>query len=210
GFTKDRVKEHRKYKKTLEDVIIHLFQEVIDNSIDEAVAGYCSEVKITLSADQRVITVEDNGRGIPIAIHPDTKKSTFETIFTFLHSGGIRIRWRILDLTKESLYGWGLTDQKYSNYMDVHILDYYIVNRGGIKDVHNISESDHTWRIQAIETDKAHNENKDSLAKVRIGRCADTKGTLAKAAISLSMMRLGTPWNSSLSEKRFTDKLMSI
>ena len=66
----------------------HLFQEVIDNSIDEAVAGYCSQVKITLSADQKVITMEDNGRGIPIEIHPNTKKSTLETIFTFLHSGG--------------------------------------------------------------------------------------------------------------------------
>jgi len=61
---------------------------VIDNSIDEAVAGYCSQVKITLSADQKIITVEDNGRGIPIEIHPNTKKSTLETIFTFLHSGG--------------------------------------------------------------------------------------------------------------------------
>ncbi|CAG8542024.1 371_t:CDS:2 [Racocetra persica] len=66
----------------------HLFQEVIDNSIDEAVAGYCSEVKIILSSDQRTITVEDNGRGIPIEIHPETQKSTLETIFTVLHSGG--------------------------------------------------------------------------------------------------------------------------
>ncbi|CAG8753108.1 14113_t:CDS:2, partial [Racocetra persica] len=66
----------------------HLFQEVIDNSIDEAVAGYCSEVKIILSSDQRTITIEDNGRGIPIEIHPETQKSTLETIFTVLHSGG--------------------------------------------------------------------------------------------------------------------------
>jgi DNA gyrase subunit B len=66
----------------------HLFQEVIDNSIDEAVAGYCSEIQISLSADQKTITIEDNGRGIPIEVHPETKKSTLETIFTVLHSGG--------------------------------------------------------------------------------------------------------------------------
>src|SRR3954470_18782560 len=62
----------------------HLFQEVIDNSIDEAVGGYCSEIKITLSADQKIVTIEDNGRGVPIEIHPETKKSTLETIFTTL------------------------------------------------------------------------------------------------------------------------------
>ncbi|CAG8685158.1 15164_t:CDS:2 [Cetraspora pellucida] len=63
-------------------------QEVVDNSIDEAVAGHCSEIKIILSADQSTLTIEDNGRGIPIEIHPETKKSTLETIFTVLHSGG--------------------------------------------------------------------------------------------------------------------------
>jgi DNA gyrase subunit B len=66
----------------------HLFQEVIDNSIDESVAGYCSEIKVILSADQKIVTIEDNGRGIPIEIHPETKRSTLETIFTILHSGG--------------------------------------------------------------------------------------------------------------------------
>jgi len=66
----------------------HLFQEVIDNSIDEAVAGYCTEIKVILSADQRSLTMEDNGRGIPIEIHPETHRSTLETIFTVLHSGG--------------------------------------------------------------------------------------------------------------------------
>src|SRR3954470_19310409 len=64
----------------------HLFQEVIDNSIDEAVAGYCNEIKVILSADQRSLTMEDNGRGIPIEIHPETHRSTLETIFTVLHS----------------------------------------------------------------------------------------------------------------------------
>jgi len=66
----------------------HIVREALDNVVDEGVAGYCSEAKITLSADQRTITVEDNGRGIPIGIHPQTKKSTLETIFTVLHAGG--------------------------------------------------------------------------------------------------------------------------
>ena len=65
----------------------HLFQEVIDNSIDEAVAGYCSEIKITLSADQKTITVEDNGRGTPIKKYRVADKSPLETIFTILHAG---------------------------------------------------------------------------------------------------------------------------
>ena len=61
---------------------------MIDNSIDESVAGYCTETKIILFLDQKTITIEDNGRGIPIEIHPETKRSTLETIFTVLHSGG--------------------------------------------------------------------------------------------------------------------------
>ena len=90
-----------------DDGIYVMLKEVIDNSIDEAVAGYCSEVKITLSADQRAITVEDNGRGIPIAIHPDTKKSTLETIFTFLHSGG-KFENKVYK-TSGGLHGVGVT-----------------------------------------------------------------------------------------------------
>ncbi|CAG8453177.1 3887_t:CDS:2 [Ambispora gerdemannii] len=73
----------------------------------ESVAGYCSEVKITLSLDQKHITVEDNGRGIPIAIHPDTKKSTLETIFTFLHSGG-KFENKVYK-TSGGLHGVGVT-----------------------------------------------------------------------------------------------------
>src|SRR5256885_15488141 len=85
----------------------HLFQEVIDNSIDEAVGGYCSEIKITLSADQKEITVEDNGRGVPIEIHPDTKKSTLETIFTTLHSGA-KLESEVYK-TSGGLHGIGVT-----------------------------------------------------------------------------------------------------
>ena len=65
----------------------HLIWEIVDNSIDEALAGYATKIDITVNKDES-ITVTDNGRGIPVAIHPKTKISTLETIFTVLHAGG--------------------------------------------------------------------------------------------------------------------------
>ncbi len=65
----------------------HLFTEIIDNSIDEHLAGYCDRINVTLRANNSII-VEDNGRGIPIDIHPKTKKPAVETILTVLHAGG--------------------------------------------------------------------------------------------------------------------------
>ena len=65
----------------------HLVWEIIDNGIDEALAGYATRVEVTLQADGGV-TVYDDGRGIPTDIHPKTKKSTVETVLTVLHAGG--------------------------------------------------------------------------------------------------------------------------
>lgn len=65
----------------------HLIKEIADNSIDEAIAGHASRVAVVLLADGGV-TVTDDGRGIPVDIHPKTKKSTLETVLTVLHAGG--------------------------------------------------------------------------------------------------------------------------
>ncbi len=65
----------------------HLIWEVVDNAIDEAMAGFCDKIIVELLADNR-IRVKDNGRGIPVDIHPQTKKSALETVLSTLHAGG--------------------------------------------------------------------------------------------------------------------------
>lgn len=69
------------------DGLHHLIWEVVDNSIDEAMAGHATEIEVRLLPDN-VVSVQDNGRGIPVEKHPKTKKSTLETVLTVLHAGG--------------------------------------------------------------------------------------------------------------------------
>jgi len=65
----------------------HLVWEIVDNAIDEALAGFCTHIEVEVGKEN-TITVKDNGRGVPVEIHPKTGKSTVETVYTVLHAGG--------------------------------------------------------------------------------------------------------------------------
>ena len=78
---------HRPGMYTRTDCPLHIFQEAIDNAADEALGGHCRQIRVTLHRDHS-LTVEDDGRGIPVEIHPLEKVSTLEVVFTRLHAGG--------------------------------------------------------------------------------------------------------------------------
>jgi len=92
---------------TDEKGVQHLAREMLDNSVDEVEAGHCNRIEVIISDDQKSITIKDYGNGVPIDIHPKTKKTVLVTLLSFLKSSG-KFSNKIYK-TPGGLHGLGLT-----------------------------------------------------------------------------------------------------
>lgn len=88
GLEAVRVRPGMYISGTGKDGFHHLLWEIVDNSVDEVMNGHADLIQVTLHEDGVTVSVEDNGRGIPLDIHPKTKRPAIETVFTVLHAGG--------------------------------------------------------------------------------------------------------------------------
>lgn len=104
---------------TTEKGLHHLVWEIMDNSIDEALAGYCTEINLIITEENAII-IKDNGRGIPTGVNEDTNLSTVETVFTVLHAGG-KFDSKVYN-TSGGLHGVGATVVNFlCEYMEVNV-----------------------------------------------------------------------------------------
>lgn len=155
----------------------HLVWEVVNNCIDEAMAGYANEIIVRLKPDSW-IEIVDNGRGIPVEIHPQTKKSTLETVLTVLHAGG----------------KFGGDGYKISG--GLHGVGVSVVNALSARTVVTVERESKIWR-QEFERGKP-------LGKVKaIGSSKQTGTTVAFQADSQIFPEINYSWNKILEYVRF-------
>lgn len=131
----------------------HCIYEIVDNSIDESLAGYCTEIKVTIHVDHSV-TVEDNGRGIPVDIKPESGKSALEIVHTVLHAGG--------------KFG----DGGYKVSGGLHGVGASVVNALSEKFIVEVSRQGYVWRQEYMR-----GEPSSAVEKVRETTATGTKTT---------------------------------